>query len=41
MANLSRGGNRATEEDDSEESEDDSGSASLSIPRFLGRQNNQ
>jgi len=35
MANLSRGGSRAAEED-----EDDDG-PSISIPRFLGRQNNQ
>ena len=40
MANLSRGGSRPAEEEE-EEGEDDSGSASLSIPRFLGRQNNQ
>jgi cell division protein FtsZ len=40
MANLSRGGSRPADEED-EEGEDDSGSASLSIPRFLGRQNNQ
>ncbi len=42
MANLSRGGTRPSdEEEDDGEAEDDSGSASLSIPRFLGRQNNQ
>jgi cell division protein FtsZ len=40
MANLSRGGSKSVEEDDEDEG-DDSGSASLSIPRFLGRQNNQ
>jgi cell division protein FtsZ len=40
MANLSRGGTRPAEEEEETE-EDDSGSASLSIPRFLGRQNNQ
>ncbi|MCT2560167.1 cell division protein FtsZ [Tsuneonella sp. YG55] len=38
MANLSRGGAKAEEEDEEDE---DGGSASLSIPRFLGRQNNQ
>jgi cell division protein FtsZ len=38
MANLSRGGAKPNEDEDDE---DDSGSASLSIPRFLGRQNNQ
>ena len=37
MANLSRGG-RAKDED---EDEDDSDGPSISIPRFLGRQNNQ
>jgi cell division protein FtsZ len=41
MANLSRGGSKLTDEEDEEEEGDDSGSASLSIPRFLGRQNNQ
>lgn len=35
MANLSRGGSRAADDDD-----DDDG-PSISIPRFLGRQNNQ
>ncbi len=39
MANLSRGGRSAATEEDDEEGEGDS--ASLSIPRFLGRQNNQ
>jgi cell division protein FtsZ len=39
MANLSRGSADADEEDEDEDGEDDSGS--LSIPRFLGRQNNQ
>ena len=38
MANLSRGGARADEEEAGSEPED--GSA-LNIPRFLGRQNNQ
>ncbi len=38
MANLSRGGGRTeTEEPD----DDDDGGPSISIPRFLGRQNNQ
>ncbi len=37
MANLSRGGRVAADEDEEEEE----GSASISIPRFLGRQNNQ
>jgi cell division protein FtsZ len=37
MANLSRGSRSAPEEDD----EESDGTASLSIPRFLGRQNNQ
>ncbi|MCZ8019304.1 cell division protein FtsZ [Novosphingobium sp.] len=39
MANLSRGGGR-TDTDDSDDDDDDSG-PSISIPRFLGRQNNQ
>ncbi|MBC2663987.1 cell division protein FtsZ [Novosphingobium flavum] len=38
MANLSRGGGRSLRED---EGEDDGESQSISIPRFLGRQNNQ
>ena len=38
MANLSRGGSRASDDDD----DDDGGDGpSISIPRFLGRQNNQ
>jgi cell division protein FtsZ len=37
MANLSRGGAK----DDDEDEDDDDGGPSLSIPRFLGRQNNQ
>jgi cell division protein FtsZ len=38
MANLSRGGrSKADDEDD----DDDGGGGSISIPRFLGRQNNQ
>ncbi|MBK9009487.1 cell division protein FtsZ [Novosphingobium sp.] len=39
MANLSRGG-RSAQSDDDDEDEGDSG-PSISIPRFLGRQNNQ
>ena len=38
MANLSRGGRSASEDEDEEESEE---GGSISIPRFLGRQNNQ
>jgi cell division protein FtsZ len=38
MANLSRGGSKASADED--EDEDDDG-PSISIPRFLGRQNNQ
>ena len=37
MANLSRGGRQA----DDDEDEDDDGGSAISIPRFLGRQNNQ
>jgi cell division protein FtsZ len=37
MANLSRGGSRASSDDD----DDDDDGPSISIPRFLGRQNNQ
>jgi cell division protein FtsZ len=37
MANLSRGGKSSDDEDDDE----DEDNASISIPRFLGRQNNQ
>ena len=37
MANLSRGGRSASDDDD----DDDGGGPSISIPRFLGRQNNQ
>ena len=40
MANLSRGSEKDTDDDDDED-EDDEGGSSLSIPRFLGRQNNQ
>jgi len=39
MASLSRGGGSDESEDDNGEGED--GGSSLSIPRFLGRQNNQ
>ncbi|HSM52891.1 MAG TPA: cell division protein FtsZ [Erythrobacter sp.] len=39
MANLSRGVGRSEDEDEDED--DDDGGSSLSIPRFLGRQNNQ
>jgi len=37
MANLSRGGRSKDEDED----EDDGDGPSISIPRFLGRQNNQ
>lgn len=40
MANLSRGSDKGAEGEGDDEDEDDDGS-SLSIPRFLGRQNNQ
>lgn len=40
MANLSRGASSSDEDDEDEDDGDDDGS-SLSIPRFLGRQNNQ
>ena len=40
MANLSRGGKVAAEEEEGEDDGDEEGS-SISIPRFLGRQNNQ
>ncbi len=39
MANLSRGSKASDENEDEEDGDDDS--ASISIPRFLGRQNNQ
>ena len=39
MANLSRGGRAAPAADAEDEDGDDS--SALSIPRFLGRQNNQ
>ncbi|MBS0480835.1 MAG: cell division protein FtsZ [Proteobacteria bacterium] len=38
MANLSRGGRSSSEDDDDDEG---GGGPSISIPRFLGRQNNQ
>ena len=41
MANLSRGGPRDEAEDEEEEGEEEDDGASLNIPRFLGRQNNQ
>ena len=39
MANLSRGGRAAAEDEDGEDDGDEG--SSISIPRFLGRQNNQ
>ncbi|MGB3379306.1 MAG: cell division protein FtsZ [Allopontixanthobacter sediminis] len=41
MANLSRGASASREEEEDEGDDDSGDSASLSIPRFLGRQNNQ
>ncbi|RJX69928.1 cell division protein FtsZ [Tsuneonella suprasediminis] len=41
MANLSRGSGPAAGSRDAEDDDDDTDSGSLSIPRFLGRQNNQ
>ena len=42
MANLSRGGKAAGQVDEEDEDEDDGDEgSSISIPRFLGRQNNQ
>ncbi|QSB43320.1 cell division protein FtsZ [Tsuneonella flava] len=41
MANLSRGSGPAAGSRDAEDDDDDADSGSLSIPRFLGRQNNQ
>jgi cell division protein FtsZ len=38
MANLSRGVKASPQDEDEDE---DEGGASISIPRFLGRQNNQ
>ena len=40
MANLSRGGRSSSDEEDEDE-DGEGGGPSLSIPRFLGRQNNQ
>ncbi|NNK45828.1 MAG: cell division protein FtsZ [Altererythrobacter sp.] len=40
MANLSRGASDSDSDEDDDE-DDDEGGSSLSIPRFLGRQNNQ
>jgi len=40
MANLSRGSG-GTSRDDDDDGDDDPGGATLNIPRFLGRQNNQ
>ena len=40
MANLSRGANKPSDEEDDGHEDDDEG-GSLNIPRFLGRQNNQ
>ncbi len=40
MANLSRGGS-SSDEDGEDESKDEAETPSISIPRFLGRQNNQ
>ena len=41
MANLSRGGRQAGAEEDEAEDDSAESGASLNIPRFLGRQNNQ
>ncbi len=41
MANLSRGSDDKASDGDDEDDEDGDDSSSLSIPRFLGRQNNQ
>ncbi|WP_427969484.1 cell division protein FtsZ [Altererythrobacter sp.] len=41
MASLSRGSSIDDEDDDDAEDDDEANSPSLSIPRFLGRQNNQ
>jgi cell division protein FtsZ len=40
MANLSRGASD-TDSDEDDDEDGDEGGSSLSIPRFLGRQNNQ
>ena len=42
MANLSRGGKAVgADDDDGDDENDGDGGSSISIPRFLGRQNNQ
>ncbi|MFN3425937.1 MAG: cell division protein FtsZ, partial [Novosphingobium meiothermophilum] len=41
MANLSRGSSVSDDEEEDEDEEDGKDGSSLSIPRFLGRQNNQ
>ncbi|MEP2737076.1 MAG: cell division protein FtsZ [Erythrobacter sp.] len=41
MANLSRGSDKGSDSGDDEDEDDDGDGSSLSIPRFLGRQNNQ
>ncbi|MFM6931609.1 MAG: cell division protein FtsZ [Novosphingobium sp.] len=41
MANLSRGGSSSSEDDSDEDGKDSADTPSISIPRFLGRQNNQ
>ncbi|NVE94688.1 cell division protein FtsZ [Altererythrobacter lutimaris] len=42
MANLSRGADTGSDDDEDEDEDEDGGSGpSISIPRFLGRQNNQ
>ena len=41
MASLSRGGGGASDDDEEEDDGNEEGGSSLSIPRFLGRQNNQ
>lgn len=41
MANLSRGVGRSSDDGDDDHDDDKDGGSSLSIPRFLGRQNNQ
>jgi len=40
MANLSRGASDS-DSDEGDDEDGDEGGSSLSIPRFLGRQNNQ
>ncbi len=41
MASLSRGASTSDDEDEDDDDEDGDSGSSLSIPRFLGRQNNQ